>query len=132
MSSTSFKSKFGIGDTAWKVAKVARSYEATCDLCAGDGSVKISGSDRTTGCPECYSRGRVWKQEEAHHESQLLTVGQVRITAGRGGTEVQYMCHETGIGSGSLHDEDGFFVSSEEAKAECKKRDAALKLEAQK
>jgi len=126
MSTKTFSSKFGIGDTAYDVREIKRDFKAKCALCSSAGKVAIAGSDRRAECPDCYGNGWVWDAEDKHNECRALTIGEVRITAGRSGRKVQYMCEETGVGSGTLHNETSLFATKEEAQAECVRRDGLL------
>ena len=123
---STFTSKFGIGDIVYTVSELARDYKAKCALCSGSGKVGITGGERQVECPDCYGNGWKWSKEDRHNEYVALTVGQVRITADIAGVRVQYMCNETGVGSGTVHNEESFFHSAEDAKDECARRDAVL------
>lgn len=61
---------------------------------------------QTMPCPTCHdwdagSRGVV-KQSQVTARVRTLTVGMVRVAASKLGGDVEYMCEETGIGSGGV------------------------------
>ena len=43
------------------------------------------------------------------------TIGQISVTIREDETKIQYMCEETGIGSGTIYREDESFATYEEA-----------------
>jgi len=135
--------KFNFGDRVWKIGTIPRKEFNKCKFCEGVG--EIVGKDGTTRqCPECYGRR---EYETLVHEGwrimSELTIGEVKIMA-RGkdpvgspfrsqfsnygpqmaAYEEEYMCKESGIGSGSVHYVDTLWATKEEAQTECDKRNA--------
>lgn len=120
------ETKLSIGDVGYKVSKVCRDIHLTCKLCRGNGLVLIRGADRKATCPDCFGQGFSWGEEKEHHVVESLGIGQVRVTVQAEIIDVSYMCHETGIGSGTVHKDKDFFVTRAEAAVECERRDAEL------
>jgi len=93
---------------------------------------KFSNGDVVYGVQKDY-------QTDSWHRIGPMVIGQVRVeitdSPGIEGEEVfdnymaqkgkkeQYMCVETGIGTGTIHYSDDLFTSKEEAKAEAAKRE---------
>jgi hypothetical protein len=110
-----------------------------CDECNGTGRLKIEGKALTIPCPERCRSGKFPVYNFAPLAEQV-TIGQVRVsitdspgsdnhwgptysTDGNGFTnyspiqkrEEEYMCIETGIGSGSLYKVEDLFATEAEA-----------------
>jgi hypothetical protein len=84
----------------WKATSPAgREYEMACPRCGSDYM-----SDRDLSLDYSQFVGTV----------TVLTIGQIRAAIG-GDEKTQYMCVETGIGSGSLYYEDSLFPTQEAA-----------------
>lgn len=60
--------------------------------------------------------------DDAWHVGRALTVGSVNIES----EGERLMCHETGVGSGSVYSAEHYFRSSDDAQAECDRRNAIL------
>lgn len=61
------------------------------------------------------SRSAVENVQQEWYVGGEYTVGQVRSTVSDSGQEDEYMCVETGIGSGTLHRADSLFPSEQAA-----------------
>lgn len=59
----------------------------------------------------------MWSETEVKYYtvSAPYRVGQVRVTMNEHGKSVEYMCVETGVGSGSVYREDQLFYSLDQA-----------------
>ena len=133
-----FETKFSPGDVVWNISNTKIKVLFSCSFCAGTG--KIQGADgEKRSCPECYGRCSDYKWEDKgwtiSQENPQLTIGQVRVkftgewegisdtfsNYGPQGEEhkEEYMCRETGIGSGAIHRAERLFTTKKEAQAEC-------------
>lgn len=129
------ETKFNTGDVVHNIFYGQIREWEECGFCAGSGRVEGKNGESTT-CPECYGRrgdNRVVKTE--YTLKGTLTIGEVRVLyrcerkdadsvfdnygPQEELKEETYMCYETGIGSGTLHNSDHLFSSAEEAQAEC-------------
>ena len=119
------ESKFSIGDVVYRPVALSTTVEEPCPDCLGMRSwiAKLpSGEEFPIECPVCRfgyeSRGTV-KVSTSRGEVQRMTIGSVRIdTAADPDRRVEYMCRETGIGSGSVWQEPDLYEMCEEAEAE--------------
>lgn len=115
--------RYDLGDVVWHVHKLTARRAAFCGLCAGDGWVAIAAdATKRAICPDCH--GRRYSQTEMVYEEpratiSRLTLGLVDVRVLPDSTTVRYMADETGIGSGSMHEERDLYPSYEEAMAEC-------------
>jgi len=119
------KTKYDLGQFVYTIRKCGSEKFVTCGLCGGTGNVVINGKERT--CPDCYGIGgnnewvpEKWRVLERSH------IGKVEVAlytdATKGKNRTVYMINSTGIGSGTLWDEDHVFLSDQEAQDECVKR----------
>lgn len=121
-------SKYGIGDTVYLSRLNAEVIKVPCPVCNGTGRAEVVGFAIKANCPACYSSGYKPGFDESslrHYTRSVmpLTIGQVRVTATASRStlfmteEVEYMCVETGVGSGSIYREHLLFATREEAEA---------------
>jgi RecJ-like exonuclease len=134
------ETKFSPGDVVWKISNEKKTIFITCSFC--DGSGKIEGKNgKHMMCSECHGTGghREWKDCGwiLSQNYPTLTIGEVRFkfTGEWDGCsalwsnygpqsekyEEKYMCRETGIGSGTLHNANHLFHTKEDAEAECER-----------
>jgi hypothetical protein len=129
--------KYGIKDKVFKISRAYTKKYVECAACGGTGEVTLRNGIR--GCPECYgTKGSyLYGSEEWSVVNDTFTIGQVRVYVqnfkksgffDNVGTydkksgeskKVEYMCYETGIGSGSVHNEETLWPTHEEAQSEC-------------
>jgi hypothetical protein len=122
--------KFSLGDVVWHADTMQVRKQHPCPDCLGTqkwSAKSPTGKDYEFPCPRCQA------SFSANHELSLaytdvtasarrLTIGQVRaidpvVNDGGYPEGTQYMCRETGIGSGTLYDEARLFATEEEALA---------------
>lgn len=114
-------SKFDIGDKVFEGQARLTQTSIPCDFCEGTGKRDVPSATQGTitrrvPCPKCKG-AREFPGPPAFTISVVeLTIGEVRITDGRQGREEQYMCEETGIGSGRLYDADKITSTEEDAR----------------
>ena len=135
------ETQFDLGQRVWAIYSGRKEYTAPCMFCdCARVVIGVDGSSRP--CPECFGRGgkQAWHLTAWHVEREL-TVGQVRVAVTNSpgdesgeffdnfrpqvGGEEEYMCVETGIGSGSVWRSDVLFATRDEAQAACDERNAA-------
>jgi len=108
-----------------------------CPACKDKGKVELNGNEYT--CPKC--RGYTYHEVEGDIEYYVTfsqgKIGKIDINLydpkyeGKYGniSEIRYMLDSTGIGSGTVWEEDNLFKSRDEAQIECDRRNVALKIE---
>ena len=128
------ETKFGIGDTAWLIRRQREQYWIPCGFCGETGRIEgKDGVDRS--CPVCAGRkGSQGLRNMEWRVVQRLTIGQVQstTTSTRYTDEdmnydhrehcESYMCHETGVFSGSRYYIQDMWPTKTTAEAECKRR----------
>ena len=123
--------KFNLGQEVYPIRSFRKEVTDPCPTCDGVGVVVIAGKEYR--CPECYGSGT-----NTHLEPQkwqvineyASKVGKVSVELyaeryhNRKGNEdqIRYMIEATGVGGGSLWNEDDLFATIEEAQAECERR----------
>ena len=136
------ETKHSCGDKVFKIQQDYKSEFVPCGFCAG--TKRIKGKNGTTShCPECHGHGgaTVWGGKEWRVVGEMI-IGQVRFCyTGKSkgydpdsifnnygpqdeNYEEEYMCQETGVGSGSIHKADTLWHRYELAQGECNKRNA--------
>ena len=133
------ETKYEFGDEVYSILHGRKEVKSACGFCSGTGYI-LGANEESRMCPLCYGRGSAieWEDEAWNVRDGFLTIGQVRVEStkskGREGEEVfdnfkpqskykeDYMCEETGIGTGSLWNVDKLFPTKEAAQAECDKR----------
>jgi hypothetical protein len=131
--------KFDLGQTVVVIWHSPTERRVPCAVCDGTGWIHLH--DKRYLCPECHGHyfvrehiparwhvantgivGRIQAETITHDgypEDHHLTKTEV------GDMKINYMIDTTGIGSGTLHYEPNVFATTEEAQAECDRRNAA-------
>lgn len=114
------KTKFAMGERVWKAWKGSESYWEPCAFCDATGQISSADGNTIRPCPECYGRkgSKEWRSKKWLVQGPL-TVGEVRLEINADTFEERYMCVETGIGSGTLHEAEHLFETEDEAQAYC-------------
>jgi len=124
---------YDLGDKVWLIRQTKPAVWTPCAFCGGskkyieygynDGT-KVIGKDGTEGrCPQCQGHGgKTIYLEKGWNVQGELTIGQVTMMKRRSEQEEGYMCHETGIGSGSYYYIKDLYPTQEDAQAECNER----------
>ena len=129
--------RFNLGDEVFSANTAWQKYHVTCEECNGTGIVKIATAKESydSPCPYCdrdifsdKSNGFLVKYK-FQPLVQRLTIGEIRIEHSHEKNRVQYMCKETGIGSGTLHDEERFFETLERAQQHAEALSKAAQLD---
>ena len=119
---TTITTKFGIGDTVYWATTVIVQKQHPCPDCLGSHEWKAispAGTEYTFACPRCserYVSNRDLSLKYSIHEPavQKMTVGSVR-TDSYDNRPNSYMCRETGVGGGSVYNENDLFATEEDA-----------------
>ena len=133
------KTKYSLNDTVYLIRNKPLVHFEKCGACSGDGVVVLN-DEKTRTCPECYGRkGFSRNGPDKWQIEGSLRIGQVRAkitniksdgmfdnvgdySEGCTESEIEYMAYETGVGSGTIHDESNLFPTYEEAESECANR----------
>lgn len=101
------ETKYNLGDVVYHAGYYHDSYFEKCPDCDGTGEWKVEGKDLRIACKTCnegyWQKSTAGKVQKFKYFPNVrkLTIGQIRATIGYG-SEVRYMCKETGVGSGTL------------------------------
>lgn len=117
------ETKFSIGDRVYKAWTTTVRKQHPCPDCKGARKWKAispAGGEYTFACPRCtasYHSNRDLSLDYSEFAPcvQPLTIGSVRTDSASDDRPVEYMCRETGIGSGTIHSEADLFHTEEEA-----------------
>lgn len=122
--------KYSIGDQVYVAHAVYGTRRETCVDCDGKGEFQVNGKPFTLICPVCcgaWDEKRGWREiHEWQPKVELLTVGQVRVQRGGDDDRTEYMCLETGVGSGSIWKEDDLLPSRDLAETRAAQKVADL------
>lgn len=131
------ETKYTIGDVVYRAGTVTVSKQHPCPDCKDTRkwkAVSPAGTEYDFGCPRCTSRFQSntdlsLKYAEYEGTVERLTIGSVR-TDSHSDRKVEYMCHETGVGSGSVYSQDDLFpdydLAFEAAKAKAASSNVAV------
>lgn len=111
--------KWKVGDTVFTVETRDGQETAQCPDCLGTGTWEVrsrAGFETTAQCPRCNGAGKLGLRSRVALVRQL-TVGSLRVStvAYHDDEHVEYMCDETGVGSGSIWRESRLRATREEA-----------------
>lgn len=123
------QAKYRVGQKVYAVSNRSdtRKIHVNCDVCDSTGKVKVKGREEEYKCPVCHGR-----TETEHYGYKYVisickaTIGKVQIEEyakkyRKEKSRVTYMLEETGVGSGSIWNEDRLFATENEANDFCKK-----------
>lgn len=121
------ETKFSVGDRVWHASTTTEQRQHPCPDCKDTREWKAiapSGDEFTFRCPRCAARYRSNNDlsltyTAATPTATQYTIGSVRHDSaghcGIGGPRTEYMCRETGVGSGSIYKEADLFHTKEDA-----------------
>lgn len=119
------ETKYSIGDTVFFAGTTTTRKQHPCPDCNGLRKWKAispAGGEYEFSCPRCsasYNADRDLTLDYTAHVPLVtrLTIGSVQYNSAPGSYDhgARYMCAETGIGSGSVYDENRLFKSEVEA-----------------
>ena len=118
------ETKYSIGDVVYHPQVLSTGAMMPCPDCLGERvwSAKLpNGEELRIACPTCArgyqgSTGEV-PSGEVRGQVDRFTIGSVRMDTGSSDRGTEYMCEETGVGSGSIWNESELFDVREEAEA---------------
>ncbi len=112
--------KYSIGDKVWSFGVEYAPKLFQCPDCLGTKKWTIIFADGHSEETKCFTCSRSWEgslgyidYREWQPTVRQLTIGQ--FYGFRDG-KTQYMCEETGVGSGTIHNEDTLFPTETEAR----------------
>jgi hypothetical protein len=115
--------KFEVGQKVINVRVTWSERKVACPDCLGKRAWRVlapSGEEWEVPCNTCV---RGWSSSGTVSEygdritQATLTIGSVRIDTASRSNPVTYMCEETGVGTGTVHDERDMFATQAEADA---------------
>lgn len=111
--------KYQVGQTVWTATATDVAIHATCPDCNGSQKWEAkspAGETFEFPCPRCTGHDvHKMRHMKATYAKQKLTIGSVRVNS-EDACPVSYMCHETGVGSGTVWRET--MLSADEAGAD--------------
>lgn len=135
--------KYSLGETVWAIRQDFFQRIVRCVACENTGIIKINDEEFT--CPKCHGDAKhPVGAGRKHFVFESGEVGNVRFetTAGKWAAsnsnydweegehkdeiEIKYMLSCTGIGFGTLWDEESLFPSREAAQAYCDSKNSSL------
>lgn len=137
------ESKYDIGDKVFGINLQRKQIEKPCPGCDGTGELELKNGEKIE-CDRCYNFGYTTSVSWMHSVTNL-TIGRICIeitdTSATGDPDTifdnysqipysrkeEYMCVETGVGTGRVWKVDLLYKTEEEAKKECTKRNKELK-----
>jgi hypothetical protein len=117
--------KFSIGDAVYHAGTTTEQKRHPCPDCLGKrkwDAKAPSGREYQFDCPRCAAGYRSERDISLEYSAfvprvQRLTIGQVQARDGGDNPRNEYMCHETGVGSGSVYYEHDLHATEAEAMA---------------
>jgi hypothetical protein len=118
--------RYALGDVVFSSGMTSTTKSHSCPDCLGTrkwSCTSPAGETHEMDCPRCASYSSFHGQSSlpplryqgyATHV-QRLTIGSVRIDTAEREDPVQYMAHETGVGSGSIYRERSLYPTKDEA-----------------
>ena len=111
------RSSFDLGQNVYLIIQDRVTEPLICDLCHSEPLLLADG--REIKCPQCGGYpgvkylGREWRIDG------MLAIGQIRFEVTTSDFKEQYMCYETGVGSGTVYNVGDLFATENEARIEC-------------
>lgn len=121
------ETKFSVGDTVWHASTATEKKQHPCPDCLDSREWKAispAGDEFNFRCPRCSANYVARDELSLAYTASVpavrkLTIGSVRYdshdTWGEGKSPASYMCEETGVGGGSVYNEDRLFATEAEA-----------------
>lgn len=121
------ETKYSVGDVVYFASTVSTKKRHNCPDCLGTrkwSAKSPAGGEFEFACPRCsasYQSDRDLSLDYTAYEptASRVTIGSIQVNTAPGSYDHgnRYMCVETGIGSGSIYDEDRLFETEDEALA---------------
>lgn len=122
--------KYSIGDKVFHAWTSQERKQHPCPDCKGARkwtAKSPAGSEYSFSCPRCAASYNSYRDltldyTAAVPSTRQLTIGSVQYNSQSSSYDhgARYMCHETGVGSGSVYNETDLFLTEEEALAAAK------------
>lgn len=119
------ETKYSVGDIVFYAGTDTTRKQHPCPDCKGEGKWKAlspAGSEFTFSCPRCAARYNGMCDMNLTYTAHVptvrrLTIGSVQYNTHAGSFDhgARYMCVETGVGGGSVYNEDRLFATEEAA-----------------
>lgn len=124
--------KYNFGDRVFIISKGSYSKFINCETCLGEGKITITPSNKIITCVTCHGmKGfkKYYYEKWGLYNPSSGVVGKIDIDyyphdQTEYKSKLRYMLDSTGIGSGTLFDEENLFPSLEEAQNICDIRNA--------
>lgn len=132
----SIKTKFELDQYVYIIRLATKSETNVCKLCNGKGVVNVEGSKLKAECPECWGNGEI--RETKPEEWRIVAEGKIgRINVELYSSEykkeykdsIKYMIDTTGVGCGSLYNEEDIYPTHNSAIITCAKFNREMKKE---
>ena len=128
---STIKTKYSLKEVVYNAYCENHPYTEPCPDCDGYGYWALVNKDQKVGCHTCNKEarwhntpGKITKYKYFPRVFEL-TIGQIQATIGHS-PKIQYMCKETGIGSGTLWPQeqltDNYDTAREAAKVLAERR----------
>lgn len=119
-----FKSTYSIGQKIWLIEYQSDPQTILCPICDGEKRALFK-NGRSMACYKCQGVGTViGKPKMNWYVGRQITVGHITFDVQE--TNIlheEYMCNETGIGTGVIYNHlENLFPTKEAAEKECNKR----------
>ena len=120
------ETKFDLGQKVYKVLFIPTTLQIKCQTCDGKGQIFLHGEDFR--CPKYCDNG--FRKETAPPKWEVggpFKIGKVGVQFfekpdEHNTNEITYMFYQTGVGSGTLHQEKDIFPSIDTAAREAERR----------
>jgi hypothetical protein len=125
------QTKFDFGQEVYSIRNGTQCTKSVCDECNGSGLIKPK--NNVYSCPKCRGCKTIehWSERKWFVVKDTLTIACVSFKIYEkenmlNKNEFYYMCLETGVGSGTLHNESDLFTTLEEAQEICDIRNKSV------
>lgn len=123
------ETKFNVGDTIVAIGYKEKIVKTTCEACNAKGTITLPDNNNYR-CPSCHGKGyhedytkEQWRIFDNYPYTKPIGEVDVSVVGQRPSKiQIRYMYK----GTGNLIDEELCFATTEEAQAECDKRNAKL------
>lgn len=114
------ETKYSVGDVVYYASTMTERRQHPCPDCLGTKkwtAISPAGKEYSFTCPRCSASYRSEHELSIDYTASApttrrLTIGSVRTDSA---DKTSYMCVETGVGSGSIYDEERLFSTEAEA-----------------